>query len=124
MLWVQDPGKPGSWHKVGLPTAPAADPDRLGNGVLIPGLDSRAYLIDPLTGRSRAEPFVPKFDRDRQGTWLSPARLDQDTVVLADDVGRVIRVALKTAPVARLVGEAERCSTSGSSPTRPRPATP
>ena len=51
---------------------------------------------------------MPKFDRDRQGTWFSPARLDNDTVVLADDVGRVIRLELKTAPVARLVGEAER----------------
>jgi outer membrane protein assembly factor BamB len=108
LLWIRDPEKPGTWRKVGLPTVPAADPITLGNGVFIPGQDSRAYLIDPLTGRSRAEPFVPKFDRDRQGTWLSPARLDHDSVVLADDVGRVIRVTLKTAPVARLVGEAER----------------
>ncbi len=75
---------------------------------MIPGLDSRAYLIDPLTGRSQAEPFVPKFDRDRQGTWFSPARLDKDTVVLADDVGRLIRLELRTAPISRLVGEAER----------------
>jgi PQQ-like domain len=60
-----------------------------------------------LTSRSRAEPFVPKFDRDRQGTWLRPARLDQESVVLADDVGRVLRVAHKTKPVARLIGEAQ-----------------
>ena len=106
-LWVQDPAKPGSWQQVDLPAAPAADPIAWGNGVLIPGRDSRAYLIDPFTGRSLAEPFVPKFDRDHQGTWLSPARLDQDTVVLADDVGRVYRVELKTAPVPRLVGEAQ-----------------
>jgi outer membrane protein assembly factor BamB len=108
VLWVQDPEKPGSWRKIGLPVVPAADPIAWGSGIFIPGLDSRAYLIDPMTGRSSAEPFVPKFDRDRQGTWLSPARLDNDSVVLADDVGRVLRVTLKTAPVARLVGEAER----------------
>ena len=51
---------------------------------------------------------MPKFDRDRQGTWYSPARIDKDTVVLADDVGRVIRLELKPAPVARLAGEVER----------------
>ena len=108
LLWVQGPDTSESWHRVGLPTAPAADPIAWGSGVLIPGLDSRAYLIDPLTGQSQAEPFVPKFDRDRQGTWFSPTRLDKDTVVLADDVGRLIRLDLKTAPIARLVGEAVR----------------
>jgi outer membrane protein assembly factor BamB len=107
-LWVQNTATPGPWSEVGLPTAPAADPIGWGNGVLIPGLDSRAYLIDPLSGRSQAEPFVPRFDRDRQGTWFTPARVDKDTVVLADDVGRVIRLELKTTPIARLVGETER----------------
>jgi len=106
-LWVQDPDKPGAWRKIGLPAPPAADPIGWGDGILIPGADARAYLIDPLTSRSRAEPFVPKFDRDRQGTWLCPARLDQESVVLAEDVGRVLRVAKKTMPVARLVGEAQ-----------------
>ena len=106
-VWVQVPDKPGAWRKVGLPTPPAADPIGWGDGILIPGADARAYLIDPLTSRSRAEPFVPKFDRDRQGTWLCPTRLDQESVVLAEDVGRVLRVAKKTMPVARLVGEAQ-----------------
>jgi outer membrane protein assembly factor BamB len=107
-LWVQNGDPPGSWHEVGLPTAPAADPIGWGSGVFIPGSDSRAYLIDPISGRPQAEPFVPKFDRDRQGTWFTPARLDKDTVVMADDVGRVIRLALKTTPAARLVAESER----------------
>jgi outer membrane protein assembly factor BamB len=107
VLWAQGSGTTGSWHSVGLPTVPAADPIAWGSDVLIPGLDSRAYLIDPLTGQSQAEPFVPKFDRDRQGTWFSPARLDKDTVVMADDVGRVIRLELKTTPIARLVGEVD-----------------
>jgi len=105
-LWVQDPAKPGGWLKIGLPASLAADPLAWGGGALIPGLDARAYLIDPLTARSRAEPFVPKFDRDHQGTWRAPALLDPQTVVLADDDGRVHRVALKTTPVPRLVGEA------------------
>jgi len=107
VLWVQDRAKPGAWRKIGLPTTPAADPIAWGGGVLIPGVDSRAYLVDPLSAGSRAEPYVPRFDRDRQGSWLSPARLDNDSVVLADDMGRVHRVVLRTTPVARLVGEAQ-----------------
>jgi len=106
-LWVQDPEKAGAWKKISLPASLAADPLVWGSGVLVPGLDARAYLIDPLTAQSRAEPFVPKFDRDNQGTWLVPALIDRETVAMADDNGRVHRVALKTTPVPRLVGEAQ-----------------
>ena len=106
-LWVQDPANPSAWHKVGLPTAPAADPIVWGVASYSGAGFAGVIFIDPLTGPSRAEPFVPKFDRDRQGTWLSPARLDQD-VVLADDVGRVRSSHAQDGPVARLVGEAER----------------
>ena len=74
--------------------------------MLLPGRDARAYLIDPVTGRAGAEPFVPKFDRDHQGTWLPPAAVDSDTVILADNVGHIHRVSKKTEPVPRLVGEA------------------
>lgn len=106
-LWVQEPARPGGWRKVGLPASLASNPLVWGNAILVPGIDARAYLIDPLTAQSRAEPFVPKFDRDRQGTWLAPALLDGDNIVLADGVGRVARIALRTTPVARLAGEAE-----------------
>ena len=107
-MWVQDGPRPGGWRELTLPAAVAADPLVWQDGVLIPGADARVYLIDPLTGRSRAEPFVPKFDRDHQGTWLAPALLDPDTIILADDVGRVRRIGLKTTPVPRLASEAEK----------------
>jgi outer membrane protein assembly factor BamB len=105
-VWVQDAAKPGSWQKIGLPVALAAEPIAWGDGVLLPGSDARAYLIDPLTGLAGAEPFVPKFDRDHQGSWLPPAPIDKEMVVLADNVGHIYRVAKRTAPVPRLVGEA------------------
>ncbi len=106
-FWAQDPAKAGGWKKIDLPVAMAARPISWEGGILVPGRDSRAYLIDPLTALARAEPFVPKFDRDHQGTWYAPAVLDREMVVLADDVGRVHRVALKPTPVPRLVGEAQ-----------------
>jgi tetratricopeptide (TPR) repeat protein len=105
-FWVQGANATAGWRKVGLPVALAARAIGWGGGVLIPGRDARAYLVDPLTARASAEPFVPKFDRDHQGSWLSPALVDAETVVLADDVGHIYRVELKQSPVRRLVGEA------------------
>ncbi|HZW31477.1 MAG TPA: PQQ-binding-like beta-propeller repeat protein, partial [Isosphaeraceae bacterium] len=106
-IWVQDASKPGGWRETALPAATASEPMAWGDAVLVPGADGRVYLIDPVTGRSRAEPYVPQFDRDHQGNWWAPARLDQDTIVLADEVGRVRRVGLKLTPVPRLTAEAE-----------------
>jgi outer membrane protein assembly factor BamB len=106
-VWVEDPDKYGGWRETTLPTSCAADPLAWEEAILIPGRDNRLYLIDPVTARSRAEPYVPRFDRDRQGIWLAPVAVDRDTVVLADDAGRVRRISLKTNPVPRLTAEAE-----------------
>jgi PQQ-like domain len=105
-LWVQDPAATAGWRKIDLPVALAARAIAWGGGVLVPGRDARAYLVDPLTARSSAEPFVPRFDREHQGSWMSPTVVDPETVVLADDVGHIHRVVLKQSPVPRLVGEA------------------
>ena len=106
-LWVQDSARPGGWRELRLPATLSTDPLIWGDAVLVPGADGRVYLIDPFTSQSRAEPFVPQFDRDRQGTWRAPAPLDRDTIALADNVGRVRRLGLKTSPVPRLVVESE-----------------
>jgi outer membrane protein assembly factor BamB len=107
LVWIQQPDKRPGWRKLVLPTALAAEPLFWGGGILVPGSDARVYLIDTVTARSRAEPFVPKFDRDHQGTWLAPVLLSDGAVGLADDVGRVRRIALRTAPVPRLMSEAD-----------------
>ena len=107
-VWVQDQAKPGGWQRLDLPSTLAAMPLPWGRNLLIPGTDGRAYLIDPLTAQSRAEPLVPAFDRDRRGRWLAPVRIDEMSVVLADDTGRVRRLSLKPGPAPRLVVEAER----------------
>src|SRR5262249_54166556 len=88
-LWAENPSKPGAWQKIDLPAALAAQPLAWGGGVLIPGLDSRVYLVDPISARSRAEPFVPKFDRDRQSTLRTPALVDRESFVVAVDGGLV-----------------------------------
>ncbi|MGO9916759.1 MAG: PQQ-binding-like beta-propeller repeat protein [Isosphaeraceae bacterium] len=107
-IWVQDAARSEGWRRVPLPAPLAADPLFWSGGIFVPGRDARAYLVDPVTGQSKAEPFVPKFDRDRQGDWLAPARMDRESLVLADQVGRVRRIALRTTPVPRLSAEAER----------------
>ncbi len=106
-LWVEDAGSRGGWRVATLPAPIGTDPIVWADAVLIPGADGRIYLIDPATGRSRAEPYVPEFDRDRQGAWRVPSAPDRDTVVIADEVGRVRRLGLKAGPVPRLHVEAE-----------------
>ncbi len=104
---MQDPAARGGWREVGLPAAMGTQPVAWADAMLIPGADGRIYLIDPTTGLSQAEPYVPQFDRDRQGAWRVPAPLDHDTVFVADEVGRVRRLGLKMSPVPRLNVEAE-----------------
>jgi outer membrane protein assembly factor BamB len=106
-IWMQDASKPQGWRQLALPSPLAAAPLFWAGGFFVAGRDMRAYFVDPATGRQKAEPFVPKFDRDRQGEWLSPARMDGENVALADQMGRVRRIALKTTPVPRLSNEAE-----------------
>src|SRR5262249_38678092 len=91
IIWVQDPARPDGWRQLALPSPFAADPLYWAGGIFIPGRDGRAYLVHPVRGQSQAEPFVPKFDRDREGKWLSPALLGKDNVVLADQGGRLRR---------------------------------
>jgi hypothetical protein len=78
-----------------------------GSGLLIPGVDGRAYLLDPATARSKAEPLVPVFDRQRRGHWRTPVRLDENTAILADDAGRIRRLSLRKDPMPKLTAEAE-----------------
>ncbi|MGC8638318.1 MAG: PQQ-binding-like beta-propeller repeat protein [Isosphaeraceae bacterium] len=107
VVWVREAGQSGGWRKLELPAPLAATPLAWGSDLLIPGGDGRAYLIDPVTARSRAEPLVPVFDRDRRGRWRAPVRLDAPGVILADDAGRVRRLSLRKEPVPRLAVEAE-----------------
>jgi outer membrane protein assembly factor BamB len=106
-VWVQDPASDSGWRPLELPSALAAVPLAWGSDLLIPGIDGRAYLIDPATARSKAEPLVPVFDRDRRGRWRTPVRLDLNTAILADEAGRLRRLCLKKDPVPRLAVEAE-----------------
>ncbi|MDG3003145.1 outer membrane protein assembly factor BamB family protein [Paludisphaera mucosa] len=106
-IWAEDPKEVGGWNATELPSSLATTPLPWSGGLLIPGEDGRAYLIDPLTGKSAAEPLVPEFERERGGRWLAPAALDAESAVLADDAGRIRRLVVQAAPVRRIVAEAE-----------------
>jgi outer membrane protein assembly factor BamB len=100
-------GSSGEFKEVGLPAPVGAHPLAWGRELFVPGEDGRAYLIDPLTGESRAEPFVPPFDRTKPTRWRSPVRLGDDALALADDAGRVRRIVRANDPRPRLVAAAE-----------------
>jgi outer membrane protein assembly factor BamB len=112
-VWVEDAQAPGHWRPLELPSALAAAPLAWGRDLLIPGADGRAYLIDPVTAQSKAEPLVPVYNRERRGRWRAPVRLNAMTVVLADDAGRVRLLSLQQKPVPRLVVEAEKLLEKG-----------
>jgi outer membrane protein assembly factor BamB len=97
----------GRMEPVNLPSALGAAPLFWGDDLLVPGVDGRVYLIDPKTGASRAEPFVPPFDHDHPVRWLAPAMLGADAVVLADDVGGVRRITRVDSPRPKLVVQSE-----------------
>ncbi len=112
-VWVEDTQARGHWRPHELPSALAAAPLGWGRNLLIPGADGRAYLIDPVTAQSKAEPLVPVFNRERRGRWKAPVKLDASTVVLADDAGRVRLLSLQEKPVPRLIVEAEKLLDQG-----------
>jgi hypothetical protein len=97
----------GDLRETSLPAPVGATPLAWGGELLVPGDDGRAYLVDPITGESRSEPFVPPFDRVRLTRWRAPARVDPDEIVLADDAGRVRRISRVNDPRPRLTAAAE-----------------
>jgi hypothetical protein len=106
-LLVRGAGE-GDFRRVDLPAPLGAAPVFWGEDLFAPGLDGRAYLIDPATGAPRAEPYVPTFEATKQTRWLAPIFLSSGSVVLADESGKVRRLARLTEPRLRLaeVGEA------------------
>ena len=96
------------YRPIDLPSPLGARPVAWGPHVLVPGVDGRVYLIDPETGESAVDPFVPPFDRDHPYRWASPVLVEGDAVVLADREGRVRRLVKSDKPRPRLAvtGEA------------------
>ena len=97
----------GKFREVGLPAPIGSRPVAWGRELLVPGDDGRAYLIDPLTGESRAEPLIPPFDRTRPTRWTAPVLLGSDAVALADEAGIVRRLVRVSDPRPRLIVAAE-----------------
>lgn len=95
------------FKRITLPAPLGAIPLPWGRELLIPGADGRVYLIDPRSGESRAEPYIPPFDRNRPTRWRAPVLLADDAVALADEAGRVRKLNRVNTPTPRLVVAAE-----------------
>lgn len=94
-LLVREGAGAGEFRRIDLPAPLDAPPLLLGGDIFVPAAGGRAFLIDPKTGLSRAEPFLAPFDRARPTHWRAPAKLADDAVALADDTGKVRRIARK-----------------------------
>lgn len=100
-------GATGAFREVPMPAPLGARPVALGKELLYPGADGRVYLVDPLSGETRAEPYVPPFDRLKPNHWRAAAPIARDAVIVADDAGLVRRIARVSDPRPRLVAEVE-----------------
>ncbi len=100
-------GKTAEFQRVDLPAPLGAAPVFWGSDLFLPGLDGRAYLVDPRTGAAKAEPYVPTFEAEKPTRWRNPVFLQSESVILADEAGQVRRLARLTEPRLRLavVGE-------------------
>ncbi len=98
--------KTSEFRHVDLPAPLGASPVFWGPDLFVPGLDGRAYLVNPKTGAAEAEPYVPAFDTEEPTRWRAPVFLNE-AVVLANQAGQVRRLARVTEPRLRLdvVGE-------------------
>ena len=125
-VWVRETGKAEGWRKLDLPTTLAAMPLVWGRALLVPGVDGRAYLIDPLTARSKAEPLVPVYSiATARSSWLAPARLDAQGRGPGRRRGPRPPAGPEAGPGRRgWSSRPRRRSTRRSSPTRRRPARP
>ena len=106
-LWARAGSGAGAFRKLELPAPLGAAPLFWGRELLVPGGDGRLSLIDPATGESRAEPFVPPFDRAHPVRWRTPVKLEGDAVAVADESGRVRRLTRVNEPRPRLQVTAE-----------------
>jgi hypothetical protein len=97
----------GEFRPVELP-APLSSPVMpLGKDLVITGLDGRIYLVDPRTGASAADPYVPPFDRSRPIRWRTPVPVEGDAFVLADSEATLRRLAVDRSGRPRLTVTAE-----------------
>jgi outer membrane protein assembly factor BamB len=111
-----DPGRPdrlvvldgaGPPREVVLPTAAVAAPRAWADLLAVPAEDGLVDVIDPRTGASVADPYVPPFDRDRPHRWRTPAVVDDGRLVVLDASGRLRALVRRDGPRPRLeaVGE-------------------
>ena len=98
----------GGFSPVVLPTRLAALPLVVGHHLLIPGASGRVYLVDPRTGLSVADPYIPPFDRARPTSWLAPLAVAEDAILMTDAVGTIRRLIVEKDLRPRLVMTADR----------------
>ncbi|MBN1588192.1 MAG: PQQ-binding-like beta-propeller repeat protein, partial [Pirellulales bacterium] len=83
------------------------NPVSMAGGLLIPSHLGQVHLIDARTGKKKAEPFQTRLVADQKVAWRRPAPVDQNSVVLADGIDKVYRLAVKDQPIPSLAAVAE-----------------
>lgn len=93
--------------RVTLPSPLAARPLVWGGHLLVPGIDGRAYLIDPRDGSPQADPLLPSFTGDGPLRWLDPVPIDGGAIALCDREGTIRRLVKEDGERPSLIVQAE-----------------
>ena len=96
-IYVREGGQ-AEIRPVELPAPLATTPLWWDRDLLVACVDGRVYLIDPKNGGSKADPYVPPYDKSKPIKWLKPLATGGDSVVLTDASGRLRRLVRKTDP--------------------------
>jgi hypothetical protein len=105
-LFVHAGGDKEKLQRIELPAPLEGAPVVWGDDLFVAVVGGRALLLDPATGKARAEPYVAAFDREHPTYWRRPV-LAGDAPVLADESGRVLQLRRSEGPRPRLEVSAE-----------------
>ena len=87
---LAQPGRPPrTWC---LPGPLSCPPVAFAGGLLAPAAAGQVYLLDPLSGRSLAEPFQPRLQAAALPEWTEPAVIGDRGAVISDGRGKLYRL--------------------------------
>ena len=78
-----------------VPSATACTPLGLGDGILTPCRDGQVFLLDTVSARNLAPPFLPPVKSVTVWKWTQPDLAGQNEAVLSDGDKRIYLVHLK-----------------------------
>jgi len=95
---VYDPEIKGRYRQVPLPDPLACRPIAFAGGLLAPSTVGGVFLMDAVTGKELAEPFMPPLEGQQQLAWCPPVARGENEVLLSDGRSALYRLGVAAEP--------------------------